>query len=110
MARVTFSEDSKADIREALAYTRIRFGPRKATEYRELLRDARTRLANKPDIGLRRPEIHPALLIYRIAQPGKVARHVLLYRIASDGSVHVARLLYDGMDFALHLPPTFGQE
>jgi len=110
MVRVRFSDAAKADVREAIAYTRRGWGRAKAEQYRDLLREARARLAREPSCGTAQPEIHPDLRVYRIEQPGRSARHALLYRVPSSGDVHIARVLYDGMDYGKHLPKKFGEE
>jgi toxin ParE1/3/4 len=104
MVRVRVSDEAQADIREAVHYTRRKWGRAKAAQYRELLRDARTHLAREPQAGKPAGDDLPGWLVYRIAQRGKDARHVLLYRIAGDGSVQIARFLYDGMKYSKHVP------
>jgi plasmid stabilization system protein ParE len=68
MVRVRFSEQAKADVREAIVNTIRGWGPHKAQEYRDLLREARSRLAREPHCGIAHPEIHPELRIYRRAE------------------------------------------
>ncbi len=96
----------EADIAQVLEATLSRFGVRKYREYARLIRDAMETLAADPNgpPAKRRPEIHRSARTFHIARRGHRARHFFLYRVAADGVVEIARLLYDGMDLAQHLP------
>jgi plasmid stabilization system protein ParE len=93
---------ARAQIREALIFTRNRFGVGKAREYALLIRMALTELAKNPAAGKKHPEIHPDAWIYPIGKPGKNARHLFLYRVREN--TEVARFLYDAMDLPRQWP------
>lgn len=99
---IILSPSARAQIREALAFTRERFGVIKAQEYSLLIRLALRELGKNAEAGKHRPDIHPDAWTYRIEKPGKRARHLFLYRIRE--SVEVARFLYDAMDLPRQVP------
>jgi toxin ParE1/3/4 len=99
---IIISPSARAQIREVLAFTRDRFGVRKAQEYSLLIRLALKELAENAEVGKRRPEIHPDAWTYHIGKRGKKARHLFLYRIRE--TVEVARFLYDAMHLPDHVP------
>jgi plasmid stabilization system protein ParE len=88
---------AEADIEEALAHTLTTYGLDKYEDYAVLIQDALGRLAEDPRAGQRREYIHPDARTYRIAQPGRRARHVFLYEVV-DGIAQIYGLFYDGMD------------
>jgi plasmid stabilization system protein ParE len=99
---IEVSSVARAQIRDVLAYTLDAFGAPKAREYARLVRLALQRLAENPQAGKARPEIHPDAWTYHIGKPGKRARHMFLYRVRER--VQVARFLYDAMDLLQQRP------
>ncbi|MEY4581334.1 MAG: hypothetical protein RL701_6037 [Pseudomonadota bacterium] len=87
----------RQDIRDALVWTKERFGAVKASEYSTLTRIALRALATNPQSGKRRPEIHPDAWVYPIRRAGRPARHLFLYEIVGRRA-HIYGFLYDGMD------------
>ncbi len=105
--QVRISGQAQRDIEAVLAWTLREFGEQKYDEHRGLIRLAILEVAQSPGAGTRRPELHEAARTFHIARRGRRARHFLLFRVADGGIVEIARLLYDGMDLASHLPPGF---
>ena len=87
----------RQDIRDALTFTRTRFGDAKAREYAVLIRLALRALEEEPRSGKRHTEIHADAWTLHIKQRGHKARHLFLYEIV-DGTARIYGLLYDGMD------------
>src|SRR5215208_4252950 len=88
---------AEADIDEALLNTLAKWGERKFEQYVGLIEEALETLAENPRAGRMRPEIDPTAWTYRIAKPGRRARHTFVYEIVDD-TAQVYGLLYDGMD------------
>jgi plasmid stabilization system protein ParE len=88
---------AEADIDEALKNTLAKWGERKFEEYIALIEEALVRLTEDPRVGKRRPDIDDDAWTYRIAQPGRRARHTFVYEVV-DETAHIYGLLYDGMD------------
>jgi plasmid stabilization system protein ParE len=86
------------DIEDALVFTARRYGIGKYLEYAALIEEALEELDADPRAGRPRPYIHEQAWVYRIAKPGRKARHVFLYRIAEGGYAVIYGLFYDGMN------------
>ena len=98
-ARLRFLPGADVSIEEALTHTLRTFGEAKYVEYTILIEAALEALVENPFAGMLYPEIDAEARGYRIAQPGKPARHMLLYRVLESGElVEVFGLPYDGMD------------
>ncbi|HZW09459.1 MAG TPA: type II toxin-antitoxin system RelE/ParE family toxin [Phycisphaerales bacterium] len=95
------------DIDAVLDWTLQSFGEGQREAYWELILAALADLARDPERARPRPEIHASARTLHIARMGRAARHFLLVRIVDPGVVEVGRLLYDGMDISLHLPPEY---
>lgn len=104
MARIVRSSLANRDIADVLRYTKARWGPAKAREYRDLIKDALNAIAADPQRGRARSDVRPGILGFHIKQSGRNARHILFYRIGHTGVVEVIRFLHDSMDFERHLP------
>jgi plasmid stabilization system protein ParE len=92
---------AEADIEEALANTLTKWGFDKYADYALLIQEALEELADDPRAGKRREYIHPDAWAYRIAKPGRRARHVFLYEIVDD-IPQIYGLFYDGKDLPAH--------
>src|SRR5580658_8294470 len=99
--RFPLTSATRQDIRDALAFTKKRFGDAKARDYASLIRLALHAITNDPRAGRSRPEIDPDAFTYSIASPGRNARHMFLYEIV-DGEARIYGLLYDAMDLPAH--------
>jgi plasmid stabilization system protein ParE len=88
---------AEADIDEALLNTLAKWGEQKFERYIGLIEEALATLAENPRAGRPCPEIDALAWTYRIAKPGRRARHTFVYEIVDD-TAHVYGLLYDGMD------------
>lgn len=102
--QIRISTQARRDIEEVLAWTSREFGATQYDEYRSLIREAIEEIARNPEAARRRPELHESARTFHIGRRGRRARHFFLLRVANDGVVEIARLLYDGMDLASHLP------
>jgi plasmid stabilization system protein ParE len=99
--RLPLTSATRQDIRDALAFTKKRYGDAKAREYASLIRVALHALTSDARVGRPRPEIDPDAFAYPIARPGQNARHVFLYEIVGD-EARIYGLFYDGMDLPVH--------
>jgi toxin ParE1/3/4 len=107
---------ARADIIDILAHTEARFGTAARLRYEALLITALRDIAADPArLGtLDRPELGAGARTWHLrgsrerARTGsgivKRPRHLLLFRIDPDVTVVIARVLYDGMELARHLP------
>jgi toxin ParE1/3/4 len=95
---VRFLPAVEEDVEHVLLYTAKTFGMRKYVEYAALIEEALEALADNPEAGRKRPDIHPEAWTLHIAKPGRRARHLLLYRVAQDGTAVIHGLFYDAMD------------
>lgn len=78
----------KADERNVLVYTGEHWGDEQKYEYVALILEALAKLAVSPTThGSARVDIHPMARVFRIAQPGRRAAHVILYAVVEPGSV-----------------------
>jgi len=112
---VRLSPSARSDIREALIWSRERFGETAAARYRKLLQQAIADIAGDPDRpgARKRPELAPGIRTYHLSFSRERAggsgaavkhpRHFLVYRSRQDG-IDVVRLLHDARDLARHVP------
>jgi toxin ParE1/3/4 len=96
------SRRAARDVENILRYTGVKFGPRQARNYSDLIRDAAARVARDPfGLGTRsRDELRPGCRTFhvaRVAGRSSAARHVVFYRLAVDEIV-VLRVLHDSMN------------
>jgi plasmid stabilization system protein ParE len=99
--RFPLTSATRQDIRDALAFTKKRFGDAKAQDYASLIRMALHTITSDAHAGKPRPEIDPDAFAYPIARPGRNARHLFLYEIVDD-QARIYGLFYDGMDLPVH--------
>jgi plasmid stabilization system protein ParE len=99
--RFPLTAATRQDIRDALAFTKKRYGDAKARDYASLIRLALHAITSDARAGKPRPEIDPDAFAYAIARPGRKARHLFLYEIV-DGEARIYGLFYDGMDLPAH--------
>ena len=114
--RVVLSPAARSDIREALQWSRSRFGERAALRYHSLLRQAIHDIAADPyRSGSReRLEFGPGLRTYHLFfSRGRVGssagivrkpRHLVVYRRRGDTVIDVLRVLHDARELERHLP------
>jgi plasmid stabilization system protein ParE len=99
--RFPLTSATRKDIRDALAFTKERYGDAKAKDYASLIRIALHAITGDARAGKPRPEIDPDAFTYPIARPGRNARHLFLYEIV-DEEARIYGLFYDGMDLPAH--------
>jgi toxin ParE1/3/4 len=114
--RVVLSPAAQSDIREALLWSRQRFGERAAIRYRELLKQAIHDIATDPNRpgSQERHELAGGVRAYHLLfsrgraknELGSVGkpRHFLVYR-HRDHAIDLIRVLHDARDLKRHIPP-----
>lgn len=114
--RIVLSPAARRDIREALQWSRTRFGERAAFRYHSLLRQAIHDIAADPDRpGSReRPDLSSGLRTYHLFfSRGRVGgaavivrkpRHLVVYRRRGDTVIDVLRVLHDARELERNLP------
>jgi len=107
--KIVFSTSAKADIREALRYTRARFGASQVRVYRARISAARKRLQENPGIGHHRDGLPPEGRLLHISEPSKPACHFFLYRVdVASKTIFVVRFIHDAMNIPAHWHPMSG--
>ena len=105
--QLRISNQAQSDIEEVLAWTLREFGELKYDEYCQLIREALIKLSENPEVARHRPELNQAARTLHISSHSRRARHFFLLRVTDNDIVEAARLLYDGMDLAAHLPADY---
>lgn len=100
--RFPLTSATRQDIRDALAFTKKRFGDAKARDYASLIRLALHAITNDAHAGKPRPEIDPEAFAYPIARPGRNARHLFLYEIVDDEAMLRRRAFWSCRDASAH--------
>ncbi len=101
--RIRLHPRAADDIADVLAYTLEQFGLLQYQRYEQIIEEALTRVAQRPDVGRAFPG-REGLFLYSIGRRGQRASHQLLYRALQDGRVEILRLLHDSMDVRRHIP------
>ncbi|WP_369986942.1 type II toxin-antitoxin system RelE/ParE family toxin [Pseudomonas xanthosomatis] len=110
------SQQARSDIVDILRYSETRFGEHARRRYQHLLQATLRAITQNPErVGsMARDELAPGLrslhLFHcRSAVAGAKSlrpRHMIFYRSGPDEIIEIVRILHDGMELALHLPPT----
>lgn len=101
--RIKIAAAAKADIREALRYTRARFGASQVRIYRARISAARKRLQENPGIGHHRDGLPAQGRLFHISEPGNPASHFFLYWVdAASKTIVVLRFIHDAMNVPAH--------
>jgi toxin ParE1/3/4 len=116
--RIVLAPSARADIREALIWSRERFGERAAARYRDLLKQAIRDIAADPERpGSReRRDLAKGVRTYHLffsrerarSELGVVGepRHFLVYR-CREQAIDVVRVFHDARDLARNLPEDY---
>lgn len=114
--------EADADLDGIMGWTEVNFGSMAADRYDALMLQAFEDIAADPQrpgsselacarAGVRLYHIRFSKIRARIAHGiVKKPRHFLVYRQRESGEVEIARILHDGRDPSLHLPPGMMQE
>ena len=105
--RLRLAAQARADIQEAVAWSRDEFGAMQADRYLLAIQATTATLRQSP-LGPRtraRDDLAPGLRVLHMRRAGHRGRHLLIYRVAEPDTVMVLRVLHDAMDPARHLPP-----
>jgi len=87
---------ARSDIDAIWDYTVKTWGIQQARSYIAGLRDVCTELADNPELGKRRDELHKGLRVY------PSGKHVVFY-LAVDKGIDVVRILHGSMDTRSYL-------
>ena len=104
--RLRLAAQARADIREAIAWSRGNFGAMQADRYLLAIQATTATLRQAP-LGARtraRDDLAPGLRVLHMRRAGHRGRHLLIYRVAEPDTVTVLRVLHDAMDPVRHLP------
>jgi toxin ParE1/3/4 len=105
--RLRLAAQARADIREAVAWSRVSFGGMQAERYLIAIQ-ATTEMLRQAPLGPRtraRDDLAPGLRVLHMRRAGQRGRHLLIFRVAEPDTVTVLRVLHDAMDPVRHLPP-----
>ena len=90
-----FTEKAESDLATIIDYTLGTWGPAQAVKYLDGLESLAETLAQTPDLGRAREEIHKGLIVF------PCERHLLFYRKERHG-ITIVRILHDSMDALRH--------
>ncbi len=90
-----FTEKAEGDLATLVDYTLEAWGAAQAAKYIDGLEVLAETLAQTPDLGKARDDLHKGLIVF----PYK--RHLLFYRKERHG-ITIVRILHDGMDTFRH--------
>ena len=96
MAEFRLRPKARSDIDAIWDYTVQTWGVQQARSYIAGLRDVCTQLADNPELGKCRDELHKGLRVY------PSGKHVVFY-ITMDKGIDVVRILHGSMDTRRHL-------
>src|SRR5436309_11053830 len=98
--RIRFSDQSKQDFADVLAWTARQFGARQAAVYGETILAAVEALGGGPDVPgtVRRDDLWLGVRTIHVARQGRRGRHVVAYRAIGANTIEVIRILHDAMD------------
>ena len=114
--RVVLAPSARHDIREALIWSKERFGQLAAERYRELIKQALRDIVADPERpgAVDRKELARGVRTYhlffsreRARGPSGIVqkpRHFLVYRRRGENIIDVVRVLHDARDIERHLP------
>lgn len=86
-----FTEKAESDLAAIIDYTVETWGEAQAVKYIDGLEELAATLAQTPDLGKAREDIHKGLIVF------PYERHLLFYRKERNG-ITIVRILHDSMD------------
>ena len=95
---MTLTPRAREDIRQALLYSRQRWGEQQRRRYRLHLADAMTDLTDYPELGKPRDDLFPGCRQLRVEQ------HILFYRVTEE-DVIIGRVLHVRQDATDQVTP-----
>ncbi|MCU0248395.1 MAG: type II toxin-antitoxin system RelE/ParE family toxin [Bryobacter sp.] len=113
--RIVLSPSAQSDIREALLWSRERFGENAAERYRDLIKQALRDIAADPERpgAANRPDLANGIRTYHLffsrdrarGPAGTVnkPRHFVIFRRRGN-RIDILRILHDARDLERHLP------
>lgn len=90
-----FTESAEGDFASIIDYTVQRWGGVQAVKYIEGLEELAASLAQTPDLGKSREDLHKGLIVF------PYERHLLFYRKERHG-ITIVRILHESMDTPRH--------
>lgn len=95
-ASYQFTEVAEADLEKIFDHSALTWGPEKANSYLDGLESRAQILADNPDLGTSREELHSKILSFPYES------HVLYYQKRRSG-ITIVRVLHQRMDPLKHL-------
>lgn len=86
-----FTDRAEGDLASIIDYTLETWGAAQAVKYIDGLEELAANLAQTPDLGKAREDLHKGLIVF------PYERHLLFYRKARHG-ITLVRMLHDSMD------------
>ncbi|MBC8441115.1 MAG: type II toxin-antitoxin system RelE/ParE family toxin [Deltaproteobacteria bacterium] len=96
MHKYRLTPSAKSDLIEIWNYTVETWGEKQAEKYLQEIEDKLDQLADNPELGRQRPEIHPGYC------SSPVRKHIIFY-LQSDNHIDVIGVLHGKMDIDKNL-------
>lgn len=96
MSIYKFTEKAEDDLVAIIDYTLEMWGAAQAVKYIDGLEELAASLAQTPDLGKAREDLHKGLIVF------PYERHLLFYRKERHG-ITIVRILHDSMNTPRHL-------
>lgn len=93
-----FTEKAESDLAAIIDYTLETWGVTQAVTYIDGLEHLAATLAQTPELGMSREDLHKGMSVF------PYARHLLFYRKERHG-ITIVRILHDSMDAPRHFDP-----
>ena len=97
MAKFELTNNAVKDLSDIWNYTVEAWPESQADKYYQLLLNACSSIAKKPQIGKVHEEIYPEL------KGKRTSKHMFFYRVMDDQSIEIARILHERMDLKYKL-------
>ena len=92
MAKFKLTNNAVKDLSDIWHHTVEAWSESQADKYYELLLNACSSIAKKPQIGKVYEEIYPEL------KGKRTSKHIIFYRVMDDQSIEITRILHERMD------------
>ena len=97
MAKFKLTNNAVKDLSDIWHHTVEAWSESQADKYYELLLNACSSIAKKPQIGKVYEEIYPEL------KGKRTSKHIIFYRVMDDQSIEITRILHERMDLKYKL-------
>ena len=92
MAKFKLTNNAVKDLSDSWNYTVETWSESQADKYYQLLLNACSSIAKKPQIGKVYEEIYPELM------GKKTSKHIIFHRVTGDQTIEITRILHERMD------------